>query len=211
MLVEQTSLVRQADRAAALEARRAVFIERMRESAEAYLASDPPDARAFRQALSVEVKGLFISSFMAGHGGDWLAVGPQKWGQMGPVLRNQYRHARQFARELAGLSEAQIVARIKLYAGAASQAYQRGLAWGRGLNPEILPALPGDGSTDCRSNCLCSWRITTRSKALGDFDVSWVLGRTERHCRTCPERARQWRRLKIRGGIFEEAPAATVR
>lgn len=199
-------LATRAGKDAALAARRRVFAARMEPVADAYLSSDPPDARAFRAALQAETKGLFISAYMAGRGGKWDEVGPVEWGQMGPVLRKQYAHARRFSRDLEGKSRAYIIDRISKFEAASTQAFQRGTIRDRGLNPELLPAHPGDGTTECFSRCRCSWRVRPLSKRRGDFDVSWRLGATERHCTTCPERARQWVGLEIRGGRFVVQP-----
>lgn len=62
-----------------------------------------------------------------------------------------------------------------------------------------LPAMPGDGTSQCLTRCKCSWRIDELEGA-GNADVTWVYGATEGHCQTCIERAAQWNPIRIRGG-----------
>lgn len=60
-----------------------------------------------------------------------------------------------------------------------------------------LPALPGDGSSQCRQNDKCKWRIEWDDRKLGNARAYWEL-RPAEHCQTCIERARRWNPLVIR-------------
>lgn len=84
-------------------------------------------------------------------------------------------------------------ARARMYAAAMRQSYERARA-GR----LELPAYPGDGSSECLTNCRCGWRIVWLDKEKGNADCYWTLGRVE-HCETCTSRARRWAPLKVRG------------
>ncbi len=66
-----------------------------------------------------------------------------------------------------------------------------------------LPAMPGDGTTQCLSNCGCGWRIVTLDKAAGDFDAFWERGKTD-SCQTCIEREKMWSPLRIRGIMLQQ-------
>lgn len=186
----------------ALDARQAVFRSRSR-SLLSDLSAERITLDAWSEAFQEEIKSLHISAYMSGRGGDWSAVGPVEWGRMGQVLRTQYAYARRFAIDIARghLSENQIRARADLYAASARQSFERGMLAELGIDPSILPAQPGDGTTECRSNCKCRWSIRILSKSRGDFDASWRLGSAE-HCRTCRSRARLWKNLQVRSGML---------
>ncbi len=82
--------------------------------------------------------------------------------------------------------------RAEMYANAISAPYWRGQTK---MLP--LPAMPGDGSTQCLSNCRCQWDITTVDEANGDYDCTWQRNVND-SCQTCIERAREWAPLQIR-------------
>lgn len=205
-----------APKLAALEARRELYRRAMAGATDDFLASPGPDGfLAFQTEMQREVKDLFISAYIAGRGGSWREAGPAEWGRLGAVLKRQYRFIRGFASDLATreppLTRAQILARTDLYAAAASESFERGVAAQVGLNASVLPAQPGDGTTLCRSRCRCHWSIQILSKARGDFNCSWRLGSAE-HCETCRSRARSherggWQRLRVRGGVLIDTPA----
>lgn len=62
-----------------------------------------------------------------------------------------------------------------------------------------LPAMPGDGTSQCLNNCNCGWRIEVLDEEAGDYDCYWELEDGSEHCQTCTERAEQWNPLRIRG------------
>lgn len=80
--------------------------------------------------------------------------------------------------------------RAELYASAVTTPYWRGKTW-----KLELPALPGDGSTECLQWCKCHWDI--QDLGGGNFDCYWVLGEAE-HCPTCTLRADKWIPYRIR-------------
>ncbi len=65
-----------------------------------------------------------------------------------------------------------------------------------------LPAMPGDGSTQCLTHCLCYWEID-QLDGDGNYDCYWRMGATEEHCQTCPQRAAEWAPLRIRDGVVQ--------
>lgn len=85
-------------------------------------------------------------------------------------------------------------ARAALYAQGIGASYWRGATR---MLP--LPAMPRDGSSQCLSNCTCSWEITELD-GEGNYDCTWHLGASERHCQVCPQRAQDWAPLRIREG-----------
>lgn len=61
-----------------------------------------------------------------------------------------------------------------------------------------LPAWPGDGTTQCKTRCRCSWNISQLS-GDGNADATWLLGNAD-HCQTCMQRSEEWAPLHIRDG-----------
>jgi hypothetical protein len=61
-----------------------------------------------------------------------------------------------------------------------------------------LPALPKDGSTQCRGNCGCSWEIVELA-GDGNYDAFWRRGKND-SCGTCLAREQAWSPLRIRDG-----------
>jgi len=102
--------------------------------------------------------------------------------QIKASVAGQLPYLRQFAADVATgrLSDAQIAARAGLYAGAVRATW--GSARWAGVD---LPAMPGDGSTECLTQCGCSW-------APRDDGYYWERGKND-SCPTCLSREAQWR------------------
>jgi hypothetical protein len=66
-----------------------------------------------------------------------------------------------------------------------------------------LPAMPGDGTTQCLGNCNCHWQIEWIDEAAGDADAYWIMTAGE-HCQTCAVRAAEWAPYRIRQGFVVE-------
>ena len=88
-------------------------------------------------------------------------------------------------------------ARAEMYAGSIATPYWRGATK---MLP--LPAMPCDGTSQCLSRCRCAWDIQ-QLDGENNYDCTWVLGPTEDHCQTCPQRARDWAPLRIRDGVLQ--------
>lgn len=85
-------------------------------------------------------------------------------------------------------------ARAEMYARSIQTPYWRGVTK---LLP--LPAMPGDGTTACLSNCRCAWDVQELD-GENNYDCYWIYGATERHCQGCKQRAAEWAPLQIRAG-----------
>lgn len=135
------------------------------------------------------VKRTTIDQYLLGRGGR-NAMTQADWGRIGYRLREQYGYLQRFAQAVdAGqLSDAQIAARAKLYVSATWSTFDRakGAAWNI-----RLPAHPGDGSTKCRGNCRCSWRIVA-DKDAGIIMATWKLDSGAEHCDDCRSNAERW-------------------
>ena len=142
---------------------------------------------SFRQSL----KRAYINQYVTGRGG--LEMMTQRdWGIMGSQLRRQYEYMNKFADEIVrgNLTDAQIKARMKLYYQSSTQAHERGKSEAHGFT---LPAYPGDGQTQCRSNCKCEWTIEETETA---WRCTWKLNPAE-HCPDCVGNASRWNPLVI--------------
>ncbi len=67
-------------------------------------------------------------------------------------------------------------------------AYARANAESTGLPP--YPAMPRDGSTQCRMNCKCFWRGPKKIDD-GAYKIWWTITPAE-HCPDCLRRAKEW-------------------
>lgn len=146
----------------------------------------------WQAGMRQEICVNFVNEYMLGRGGR-NNMTPGDWGRIGQRVQVQYRYLESFAAEISTgrLSDAQIAARARMYVEASSQAYERGNAAARGA-PD-LPHYPGDGSTQCRSNCKCHWRITETET---EWRCYWQISPVE-NCGDCLTRAGQWNPLVI--------------
>jgi hypothetical protein len=132
-----------------------------------------------------------------------LAVGGREnmtqadYGRLGGILAEQYRYLDRFAADLAEgkLSLAQALYRARLYIASSTQAYERAKAASYGIT---LPQYPGDGSTQCLTNCRCEWVIKERKN---DYACTWVLGEAE-HCPDCLEAAQLYKPYLVAKGTL---------
>ena len=96
--------------------------------------------RQFYEIARREVKHAYNANVALGKGG-WHQVTQAEWGRNGALLRQEYARLKEFGRALASgeLSEAQAVARARLYADSAYAQYwraERGERQRRGLLSE---------------------------------------------------------------------------
>lgn len=99
------------------------------------------------------------------------------------AIAAQLPYLERFDRERANLTDGQIRVREQLYAKAIQATYHRA-RWG----DWDIPWVPGDGSTECLGNCLCSVNLVDNGDGTGVY--TWTLGKgaSEQHCDTCPGR-----------------------
>lgn len=106
--------------------------------------------------------------------------------EIAAVVTRQLGYLKGFAETIAeGASTPRaLTARAALYAGAIRETYNvaRWGAWD-------LPFVPGDGSSECLGNCGC--QIDVKDNGDGTGKLYWRLSGLERHCKTCPQRARR--------------------
>lgn len=115
--------------------------------------------------------------------------------RLGPELRRQYSHLSKFAEDIASgkVKGGSILSRAAMYANSTQASF-----WRKAM-PVKLPAVPKDGSTDCRTNCLCKWRIEYEYDEDGNIVAVlayWEMAEAE-HCETCKDRSEEWYPLRI--------------
>lgn len=141
----------------------------------------------WRLAMRAEIKTTTIAEYLLGRGGR-NAMTQSDWGKIGAELRKQYRYLERFAAEIHNgtLSDKEIAARARMYTAGANSSFGRGQASAWRVQ---LPAYPGDGSTQCKSYCRCSWVM---SETDTEIMASWTLGGSKEKCPDCQRRARTW-------------------
>ena len=134
------------------------------------------------------------AEFLVGQRSVTLGRGAKTW--LSKTVEAQITFLHNFAAEIQNADRYQAGwnARAAMYAQGIGQSY-----WKGATKMLPLPAMPRDGTSQCLTNCTCSWSITELD-GDGNYDCTWVLGSTERHCQTCPQRSTDWAPLKIRNG-----------
>lgn len=143
-----------------------------------------------------DLKIAYLNQYALGRGG-FAQMKPEDYGSIGGQLANQYAYLQDFAEEIAqgGLTEGQIRARLRMYFESSTQAFERAKARAFGLAFDALPAYPGDGKSECLSNCRCGWELKLEGSNVAAY---WRLSRVE-HCETCKQRGRDWSPLVVQG------------
>lgn len=152
----------------------------------------------WRNEMREVVRRAHSIEYMLARGGR-NAMTHRDWGIIGQIVKGQYKYLDNFAQDIVGgrYKESQVngvANRSGLYLESASQSFERAKGEGRGM--PVLPAYPGDGSTVCKSNCRCFWRIVETGTA---WECFWTMTPAE-HCATCLERAERWNPLVVSKG-----------
>lgn len=157
----------------------------------AALEAEPERAPAWRNEVAAQLRRYSMAAYVAA-GGPETAAGRQAVEQ---DIKTQLGFLSQFAVEIAGASawQAGWNARAAMYARSIQTPYWRGATK---LLP--LPAMPGDGSTACLTNCGCAWSV---EEVKGGYDAYWRRGKND-SCQGCVEREQQWAPLQIRDGVL---------
>jgi len=152
----------------------------------------------WRNRFRQELKEEYIRQSIFGRGGrDRMTQ--SDWGRVGRQLKDQYALLDNIAARIAEgeFSEAQIAVIQRDFINSARQSYEQSKAVSQDVPYGQLPAMPGDGTTECVSGCKCSWRFEfTTTEVL----AYWGLESGAKHCNTCLERAREWNPYRILRG-----------
>lgn len=148
-------------------------------------------------AMRLQIKNAYIQQYLSGIGGVEM-MGFAEYGSIGGMLTEQYGHLNNFAEQIAAgkLSEAEIIRRSEMYMNSSREAYERANARARGV-PQ-LPQYPGDGNTQCLTNCACYWDIITewQEGAMVGWNCYWTLSVAE-HCQGCLDNNANWSPLFV--------------
>lgn len=153
----------------------------------------------WRDLMRQEIKDEYIRQYLLGRGG-LPQMGAEDWGSIGGMLKEQYGWLDGLYEQVLGgeLSEAQVANWARMYGRSAREAFERANARANG-GPD-LPQYPGDGKTQCLTNCQCNWEIESvyEDGQLVGWNCTWVLGpvKTE-HCDDCVENAEKWTPLFV--------------
>jgi len=147
---------------------------------------------AWYNAMQALISNAVINQYALGIGG-YGAISQSDKAAIAEILNQQFEFLNSFAREIqqGRLSPAQIAARARMYLNSSTQAYEKATANRMGV--PRLPAYPGDGSTQCRSNCKCNWEIRA---AEGYWECFWRLNIAE-HCPDCVSYSSRWNPLVL--------------
>lgn len=151
------------------------------------------------QEMQSEISSGHVSAYSAGRSGAWSSITFSEWGRLGSRIKKQFQHLKGFAGEIRkkgvdAFTFEKLKFRTGLYGSNMRESLEAGHMRDRGIDPSILPAIPGDGTTKCLVRCKCRW--TVRAAGRDKFKISWRLGAAE-HCRTCLDRARDWVGLDV--------------
>jgi hypothetical protein len=159
------------------------------------------DVNEWREAMERELLRYYTAAYMTGQDSPDLTTEARS------VIRNyvntQIKYLDNFALviQTAEAFEQGWKARAEMYANGIKAPY-----WQGRVKVLALPAMPGDGTTQCLTNCGCEWDIQVVDEDKGDYDAYWVRGKQD-SCQTCLEREAQWNPLQIRGGVLMIPPS----
>lgn len=159
------------------------------------LETDPDRLDDWYDEVARQLRRYHLSAYLSGADTQDVSRAAQR--AIAQDIKTQLDFLSQFKVEIQDAAEWQAGwnSRAEMYARSIQVPYWRGATR---MLP--LPALPGDGTTQCLTNCRCAWNVVALDEEAGDYDAYWVYGATERHCQSCRERESQWNPLQIRGG-----------
>jgi hypothetical protein len=148
--------------------------------------------KAFGPAFLESLAMMLTAAFVYAAGGA-TRMDETQWGRVAELVGKQQDFASNFLDALrAGqVSGDEAIARSGMYAGSAVEAFEQGRAsqLGDTLNLDDLPGYPGDGLTQCLSNCRCYWSY---EETASGWDCYWNVANDEGTCVGCMERGVLW-------------------
>lgn len=153
-------------------------------------------ATAWRDDMAAVLARGHLAAYMSGQESSEIAAASMK--RLLKDITTQLGFLDNFTVEIQSAAEFQKGwnARAAMYAEQTGASFYSGK-----FRMWALPAMPRDGSSQCLTQCSCSWDIRDLS-GDGNADAYWRLGPSD-HCQTCVERADQWAPLKFRGGELQ--------
>jgi hypothetical protein len=151
-------------------------------------------AAQYQARMQAHLQSAHTAQYAFGRGGI-SQVSEADRARIAATLDSQFEYLHGFASAIhAGeLSEAQISSRADLYLNATTMSYERGRMAAHG--DLELDQVPGDGSTECGSNCLCSLDIQETDTG---WEVTWQLDDpASGSCDDCLALAAEWNPLVV--------------
>lgn len=158
------------------------------------LQADPSRVDDWYDELARQLRRYTLAAYM--NGAKSTSAPPEAAQKLiADAVKSQLEYLSAFRDEIKASEEWQNAwnSRAQMYAESIKNTYWSGKTFGW-----PLPAMPGDGTTQCLTHCRCAWRID-ELEGDGNADAYWVLSAVE-HCQTCVERGSQWAPLKVRNG-----------
>lgn len=164
------------------------------ESAFSSLSEGSLDVYEWKSLVESELAKHITAAFMSGRKRTKLTKA--ELAQINQWVQAQLSYLDRFAAELELWPDGEeyppkFKRRALQYASSVVNPFYSGETWGI-----PLPAMPGDGTSQCGQNDKCTWEIVAL-EGEGNWDAYWELHPAE-HCQTCIERARLWNPLQIR-------------
>jgi hypothetical protein len=157
------------------------------------LEAEPDRVEAWEQEVSAQIRRYHTAAYLAGAGSQ--EVSPAARRAIDAYVSTQLDFLHRFAVEIAEADDWQAgwEARAAMYAQSIKAPY-----WTGKVKLLPLPAMPGDGTTQCLTNCGCQWDVAPLD-GVGNYDAYWRRGKND-SCQTCVQREAEWAPLEIRGG-----------
>jgi hypothetical protein len=144
----------------------------------------------FLLRMRKDLKTFHYAAYLAGSGKK--ALSPEDRRAVEAIVKRQGGYLERFSKELGTRPVTKRdYNRAYMYSSALSESYSKA-----NTLDYVLPAHPGDGTTDCRVNCKCEWRIVVTNVEKKEAAAYWELGNAE-HCDTCVTRSKEWSPLYV--------------
>lgn len=161
------------------------------------LAGDPSRVDDWYDEVARQLRRYTLAAYISGSGTQGT---PDKVAQklIAQYVKTQIEYLGQFRDEIKAAPEWQNGwnARADMYAESIKAPWWSGKTAGY-----PLPAMPGDGTTQCLTRCGCAWEVD-ELEGDGNADAYWRRAKSD-SCQTCVERERQWAPIRIRGGELQ--------
>ncbi len=156
------------------------------------LERDPARVDGWYSEVSAQIRRYHQAAYLNGAGTRDLSDAARR--AVDQDIATQLQFLKQFKIEIQGAPEWQVGwnARAAMYAKSIQVPYWRGVTK---LLP--LPAMPGDGSTACLTNCGCAWDV--QEVGADSYDAYWRRGKND-SCQGCIQREQEWAPLQVRNG-----------
>jgi hypothetical protein len=154
------------------------------------LEANPAAADAWYDEVARQLKRYAMAAYVSGANG----AAPAR-DLIDGIIKAQLEYLAAFRDEIkaAGAWEPRWQSRAQMYADSIKNPW-----WSGKTRGWALPAMPGDGTTQCLTRCGCAWEIDELA-GDGNADAYWRRAKSD-SCQTCVEREAQWSPLRIRGG-----------